>query len=381
MAKYQAKDLISRYVKEETSNEENLLVEQWFNEYLKSSDSAPSPERLKAATQETRTLLLQHIQKEKKGKPVFRMWWRISAVAAVFLLFIGLGYLFNVRQRVDRTPRPFAAEFAPASNKAVLTLANGKKIIINAAPSGKLALQGKVSIDKTGDADIAYTAAGPATGGPVDYNTIENPRGGRQFHLLLSDGTSVLLNAASSLHYPASFTTKDRIVELKGEAYFEVTHDQSHPFRVLTNGQVVEDLGTRFNIKAYADEFPARTTLLQGSISISRGKEQAILTPGQQAIINPALPAIRTVTADLDEVMAWKNNEFYFSDTDLHMAMMQLSRWYDVDISYKQDFPKVRLSGTFPRNMSSTKALKLLEYLLETSKVKFRTEGREIIVE
>jgi len=374
--KLKAEELIRGYLKGESTPEERQLVEQGFNRYLETTGETVSQEEVEQARERTRAVLLKHIHVKK---PVVRLWQRLAAAAAVLLLATTAIYFWQRESGTALEEKKFQADFAPASHKAILTLASGKQIVLNAVKSGRIAIQSGASVNKTAEDGLAYQRSAEEGSMPVGYNTVRIPRGGRQFHLTLADGTNVWLNAASAIKYPTSFQQKERVVEMNGEAYFEVAHDVAHPFKVISGGQTVKVLGTHFNIKAYDDELPVRTTLIQGKVEVSSTDgQQIILSPGQQATFNGSF---QQNSADLDEVLSWRNNEFYFNRADLRTVLLQLGRWYDVDINYQNNFPKVKLTGSFSRDISADKALRLIEYLLETSKVKFKTERRTITVE
>ena len=318
-------------------------------------------------------------------QPLRRTLWRQPwlAAAACMILLLGTGAYFLLQQKTGspKAPEALAARpardtLAPAANKAVLILSTGKQINLDNAQAGRLATDAHAVINKSADGKLEYALA--ATGGPAAepaYNTLTTPRGGK-YDLTLSDGTRVSLNAASSIRYPSAFTGKSRDVEITGEVYFEVMHDAGKPFRVAAAGQLIEDLGTRFNVNAYSDEPSLTTTLLEGSVRVSTKSRSALLTPGQQAVVRAGQPLRVNREADLDEVMAWQRGLFTFHDADIQTVMRQLSRWYDVDISYEGAVPQRRFSGKIYRNISAQKVADILQY----KQIHFRIEGRSIIV-
>jgi ferric-dicitrate binding protein FerR (iron transport regulator) len=319
--------------------------------------------------------LLPHL-KEKKS---VRLWPRIAAAASI-LLFLSVGaYFIMHKQPVHQITK--TNDIVPGGNKAVLTLANGKQIVLTSAKNGTIATQGNAMITKTADGQIAYQAmaqgASPS-GKEIQYNTITTPIKG-QYRVLLPDGSKVLLNAMSSLKYPTKFIGKDRIVELTGEAYFEVVHDKNHPFHVITQGQDVEDIGTHFNINAYDDEPSVKTTLLKGAVqvSLSGSKTQpALLKPGEQTLATPD-HQLSIHAADTSAVVAWKDGNFIFRNQDLKTTMQQLARWYDVEIVY-DDIPKdLRIGGNISRSRNLSV---VLEAMQETGEIKFKIEGRKVRV-
>lgn len=302
-----------------------------------------------------------------------RDWhWSKIAAAAVVLITLSVGVFYYSRQ--DVKPDKLARDIAPGGNKAILTLANGKKIVLSDAKNGKLAAESGVTVTKLADGKIIY-AAEQGKVANATLNSIETPRGG-QYEVILPDGSKVSLNAASSLTYPASFVAlKERRVELKGEAYFEVAKDKKHPFIVKTENQEIKVLGTHFNINSYSDEPTAKTTLIEGSVLVKASDTEQILKPGYQAI--NGISGLRVVAANVDEVLAWKNGYFMFDNEGIESVMRKISRWYNVDVVFKGNVPKDKFGGTVSRFENVSQVLRKLTY---TDKVHFIIEERRIIV-
>ena len=328
---------------------------------------------------------------EKKSRETFRKnqgakvrrifsWTRVAAaVIIVLLLSLGGYFYFNNRNekqiaKTETQQQRFKNDIAPGGNKAVLTLANGTQIILDSAANGTLTQQGNAKVIKLDSGQLAYTSTSLSTS-EVLYNTISTPRGG-QYQIVLADGSKVWLNAASSLKYPTSFTGKERNVELTGEGYFEIAHNATMPFRVRVNDMNVEVFGTHFNINAYDDENIIRTTLLEGSVKVTKGNSTGLLKPGQQGQLNESGDIKISNDTDLDEVMAWKEGRFLFKRTDIQSIMRQLSRWYNIDIVYK-NVPATGFNAKIPRNTSVSNILKVLEL---TGEVKFIIEGNIVTV-
>ncbi|HEU4608778.1 MAG TPA: FecR domain-containing protein, partial [Chitinophagaceae bacterium] len=255
-----------------------------------------------------------------------RIGWSLKlAAAAVVLLVISFAAvrLFSPnRQQLAKLPEKsqMINDVLPGGDKAILTLDDGRKIILDTASNGELMVQGGTRLIKEG-ARVRYDKEAEAE--KVYYNTISTPRGG-QYRLELADGTKVWLNAASSLRFPSSFLGNDRQVELTGEGYFEVAHDASKPFHVRVNNMDVQVLGTHFNINSYADEPSVKTTLLEGRLKVKDGANYVFLNPGQQAIVAGENQSIRIRNSiDLDEVVAWKNGKFEFNNSTVETVMRQ----------------------------------------------------------
>lgn len=300
---------------------------------------------------------------------------RFIAAASVLLL-LGMAGYFLLRQEKAPTASPSQLtakqDIAPGSTGAILTLANGEKIVLDSAGNGVLAVQGKTKlINRNGQ--ILYDGEDRENAGML-YNTITTPRG-RQYTLMLADGSKVWLNAASSLRYPATFSGEARKVEVTGEAYFEVAHSKV-PFVVNVRGMEVQVLGTHFNINAYEDEAAIRTTLLEGSVKVSKGGRSRMLEPGQQSLVNGDAAIKVQDEVNTDVILAWKNGYFSFDQTDLYAVMRQISRWYDVDVVYEGNIPDRRFGGEISRNTNASQVLQILE----ESNIHFKIIERKIVV-
>lgn len=304
-------------------------------------------------------------------------------IAAAVLIFASVGFYFVRRQKMGAVKNEVeanrAARIVPGGNKAILTLAGGKSIVLDSAANGALASNGKCQVNKVGDGKLVYDVLPNATHAGVNavlYNTLTIPPGG-QYQVVLPDGTQVWLNSSSSLSYPTEFTGNSRTVKLTGEAYFEVAKNKDKPFYVEMNNVQVKVLGTHFNISAYADDKDLTTTLLEGSVQISKNGSLALLKPGQQAVTGNNVNTIAVSKANINQAMAWKNGYFMFNDDNIVDIMKKVSRWYDADIEYQGNFANQRFGGTFTRSKSITDLLKNLEQI---GNVHFKITGRRITV-
>lgn len=306
----------------------------------------------------------------KQMKPKRYGW---IAVAASILLFLSIGSYYVFHKQPARQTAYYKNDIAPGGNKAILTLANGTKISLTDAKNGNIAQQAGTQISKTQNGQVVYVANSMKPTAVI-YNTMATPKGG-QYALRLADGTLAVLDAASSIKYPVTFTGNERKVEITGQVYFEVVHNAARPFRVVVGGQTIEDLGTHFNINAYADEPIIKTTLLEGSVRVAANGQQALLKPGQQARWGNA--HLSVVQVDVDEETAWKNGNFEFDDADIKTVMRQLVRWYNVDIKYDTNVPEVHYSGIVPRKSNISAVLNMLK---ETGHTNFKIVGRTVTV-
>ena len=301
--------------------------------------------------------------------------WRRITVAASIILLAGLGglsLLYKDRKTIPHQISQMQDIKPPATNHARITLANGQTVYLDSSANGSLAMQANVQLVKQADGQIAYKG----TANEAVYNTLTNPRGSKVIDLMFSDGSRIWLNAGSSVTYPVAFTGTERKVEIKGEAYFEVSGNPSTPFKVASGVTEVQVLGTRFNINAYMDEPDIKVTLLEGAVKVGNNQGAIQIKPGEQAMILPNLPPRTTINADLEQVMAWKNGLFGFEGADLKTIMRQLARWYDIEVRYEGVVTNRVFKGEITRDLSLSQLMNGLQEL----GIKFRIEERTLIV-
>ncbi|WP_377022457.1 FecR family protein [Mucilaginibacter angelicae] len=369
MEKKAIKDLLNKYAEGKCSEAEKALLESWYLGYNEDPVNI-SPRQLQEAGEKIfRKLPGGSNNKINRGT--------LLAAAAVVMLVISL-----IVQLIFHKNEPTAAlkpqDIPPGGNKAILTLAGGKKIDLADAATGGLAVQPGIRILKNGSGQVVYQPVDDRKGGDqAGYNTISTPAGGI-WNICLEDGTKVWLNNSSSLTYPASFRNKrERNVTLEGEAYFEVAKDKKHPFTVKSGGQEIKVLGTHFNVRAYKDEQVIRTTLLEGQVKISTADHSSsnILIPGEQALFTGH--TFRLADASMEQVMAWKNGYFRFDNTPVEQVMRELARWYDIEVRYEGPVSAEKLNGRISRSKNISKVLTALE---ATKIVRFKVEGRRVTV-
>ncbi|MDI3318138.1 FecR family protein [Pinibacter soli] len=317
----------------------------------------------------------------KTSSPVVQLfrksWLRYAAVLIVLLGATGVYFQLNHQQpQQEKTATQVVAktDIAPGKNGAILTLSDGSKMVLDSLGNGVIADQNGAKVSLA-NGQLKY-ATNATEASNVAYNSVTTPKG-RQFQIMLPDGTKVWLNAASSLRYPTTFSGNIRNVEMTGEVYFEVAKNTSMPFHVTVNDKTeVDVLGTHFNINAYQNEESLKTTLLEGSVRVSNGDEKILLKPGQQAQVSGNAHMSLNKDVDTDKVMAWKNGVFDFNDATLEQVMRQLERWYDIDVVYEKGVPSIEFIGKMQKNLSLSEVLQGLRI----SKVHFRIEGRKLIV-
>lgn len=334
--------------------------------------------------------------KPRKGRII--EWNRIKiavSIAATLVISVLAYWQWDRFTSSPKTTIALQKDVSPGGNKAILTLADGSQIILDDTKDGNVAQQGHTEIMKR-DHQVVYDASNSTSdteNRTPTYNTLTAPRGG-EYRLTLPDGTKVWLNAASSIKFPTIFFGTERKVEITGEVYFEVQHlslksskttgsDKSTPFIVAVNGAEVKVLGTHFNVNAYNDESTMKVTLLEGSVQVSSllstntsSRHSSILSPGQQASLD-GKGILNVKEVDATEAVAWKEGFFRFDNADMGTIIRQLSRWYDVDINSESKLADKHVSGYISRKVNISKVLEMLEY---TAGIKYKIEGRKIII-
>lgn len=399
MKDHQAKDLLKKYKEGSMTAQERAQLEAWYLRFAKSKDPMSFIDNdLEASLDEIWNALPIWNEEENNRITLKRFHWSWIAGVASVLMFgtVGTYYYLN-RVTIPQAIEVAAGEdISPGDNRAILTLDDGEKIILNDAKIGALAKEGLTAITKTEEGRIAYhtqklTDIVPSkkAGEPL-YNTLSTPQAG-QYQVQLPDGTQVWLNARSSIRFPSAFPEKERVVEITGEVYFEVakvTNDAKRiPFRVIAGEQTIEVLGTRFNVNSYSDEEMIETTLLEGSIKINMGKggkREILLKPGQKIRIahdiqngeDNSTDSYILQGIDTDTVVSWKDGYFCFDNMGLTDLMRQISRWYDIEVVYETPVKEYEFMGKIERSAKLSKVLKILEL----GGVHFRIEGKKIIV-
>lgn len=314
-------------------------------------------------------------------RPLSTNWKRWIGVAAVLLVLLTGGYFFLLKKEakkndIVKTDEPEKDVKAPASNRAMITLADGRTVYLDSANNGELAMQGNIKLVKLDNGQIAYERTNGEVITEMKYNTMSNPRGSKVIDMALADGSHVWLNAGSSVTYPIAFIGNERKVTITGEAYFEVASDKTKPFKVAKGGMTVEVLGTHFNINAYDDEDDIRVTLLEGSVKVGLlEKEGVIIKPGQQAVVTQDKISLNS-SVDAEAVMAWQKGYFIYHKTGIEQIMREIARWYDVEVAF-MDKPSRLFVAEIPRNVNASEFFSILE---ATGWVHFDIEGKKITV-
>ena len=382
MNKHNLIELVEKITTGVATDEEINRFDQWYRSFQE--DGTLWPESELGDKKQIESLLLRSIDQRINAGPVNKhttvFQLRRIAVAAIALILVGGGiYWYFMGKNYTGMPAELVInnDVPPGNEKAVLTLGDGTTIILDEARKGLIASEGDMVVQKTDEGQITYLMNEEVDriDAPVVYNTIRTPRGG-QYKVVLPDQTEVWLNAMSSIRFPTRFTGAERSVEITGELYFDVTHDASRPFWVQVGDQTIQVLGTEFDVKAYADEEDIRTTLVAGSVRVVTASSQVRIEPGQQAILDQ-YARLSVTSVDIDQVTAWKNGIFQFWNTDLKESMRQLSRWYDVNVTYLNEQEGTSFTGFISRDVTISNVLQMLE---EAGNIKFGLEGREVMV-
>lgn len=352
----------------EASSENKLLYDRWQDgEFLEASfKSYQRIGRRKALLD-----MEKRVQLQRKKKLRLRVL-RWGSVAAVFVV-VAFSSLYLFDREVWEPAEEQVSITLMTSQRPVLRLDDGTTMLVDSL-KGDFEEAG-VLVKKAGESTLSYSVENLPPFTQLAYNTIEVPKGA-EFDLILSDGTHVWLNADSKLKYPVTFENDKREVELEGEGYFKVTKDEKKPFRVVVKKQIVEVLGTEFNVDAYPEEKNTYTTLVSGKVKVDTDGQTVILDPGMQSVVNDEKMYIRKV--NVAEVVSWRNGMFVLEDHTLEEIMSKLARWYDFTVFYQNTSLRgATFKGKIPRYASFESILNILE---KTGEVKFSVKNKSVTV-
>lgn len=381
--------LADAYLKGETSPEEERELHDWYDNQINGQE-----EKVNLSTNETeeeigRRLfnnLKAKIEENKKSeksnvafirRPLFYVAASVLFLLAFALVFKSINSSSEGAVSKSITISEYKNDVPPGMQKAILVLSDGKKVSLDGKELEQVIKEGSTEVMNEDGSLIYNNESGRNE--PEIFNTLITSRG-ETYPLVLSDGTKVWLNSASSIRFPVAFKGKKRAVEISGEVYFEVAHNSKIPFLVKVDGMEVQVLGTHFNINAYGDEENIKTTLLEGSVKVIGGNENVVIKPGEQARL-PGLSArssdrIHVQSVNVDDVVSWKNGFFSFRHSGLKDIIKQLSRWYDIEVKYEGNIAKQEFTGKIDRNLSLSEVLKILDQ----TGVYFKIEGRTLTI-
>ena len=319
-----------------------------------------------------------HLEKniyEQKSRRMTLRW----SIAASIILLVGLfvGRTINGVRDMHEEQELAKNVMQPGTLKAVLMMADGKEVVLEQGQNLNILLNERVRV-ATSNRGIVYEEHGKGVV-TEEYNKLTTPVGG-EYSLVLSDGTKVFLNADSELKYPVEFSDGKRIVDLKGEAYFEVHKDSSRPFVVRMNGAEVTVLGTSFNVNTYGDDGQIYTTLVNGSVRVSSVKngQAEVLKPGMQSVMDVQSGQLTVREVDVEPYVAWREGRFVFRAMTLDLIMRQLQRWYDFEVFYQNsELKDYEFRGVIKRDMDLDKVLSVIK---ATTNVDFEVKGKVITI-
>ena len=319
-----------------------------------------------------------HLEKSIYDQKSRRMTLRWSIAASIILL-VGLfvGRTINEVRDMHEEQELAKNVMQPGTSKAILMMADGKEVVLEQGQNLNILLNERVRV-ATSNRGIVYEEHGKGVV-TEEYNKLTTPVGG-EYSLVLSDGTKVFLNADSELKYPVEFSDGKRIVDLKGEAYFEVHKDSSRPFVVRMNGAEVTVLGTSFNVNTYGDDGQIYTTLVNGSVRVSSVKngQAEVLKPGMQSVMDVQSGQLTVREVDVEPYVAWREGRFVFRAMTLDLIMRQLQRWYDFEVFYQNsELKDYEFRGVIKRDMDLDKVLSVIK---ATTNVDFEVKGKVITI-
>ena len=319
-----------------------------------------------------------HLEKSIYDQKSRRMTLRWSIAASIILL-VGLfvGRTINGVRDMHEEQVLVKNVMQPGTSKAILMMADGKEVVLEQGQNLNILLNERVRV-ATSNRGIVYEEHGKGVV-TEEYNKLTTPIGG-EYSLVLSDGTKVFLNADSELKYPVEFSDGKRIVDLKGEAYFEVHKDSLRPFIVRMNGAEVTVLGTSFNVNTYGDDGQIYTTLVNGSVRVSSVKngQAEVLKPGMQSVMDVQSGQLTVREVDVEPYVAWREGRFVFRAMTLDLIMRQLQRWYDFEVFYQNpELKDYEFRGVIKRDMDLDKVLSVIKV---TTNVDFEVKGKVITI-
>lgn len=374
--------LVFKFNNGSITHEELQVLLDWYNSHddQKATILSKTDESHEAVKARMLARLLSKVENNKVQKPArarFAIRW--MAAAAILVVALGTWIILNYKTPVKISAQ-LHTSITPGGNKATLTLSNGQTIQLKNSQAGIVA----------GD-KITYTDGSPvehtAYGQPADGErllSLHTPRGGT-YKIMLPDGTQVWLNAQTTIKYPLHFSKTERIVELEGEAFFQVksvygSTGNKLPFKVISKQQEIEVLGTQFNVNAYADQVFSKTTLVEGSVAVNGQQHPTVLKPNEQAVTTPGKTIVKPVNPA--NYTAWRDGRFSFDGKSFAETMAEIGRWYDLDIVYTGKIPQEDLTGDAFRNQNISLVLRILDvaeidYNLDTRHRKLTIKGKK----
>lgn len=351
-----------------TKEKDRGEVITWYDE-LSLEDSIEEPS-LVTIQERAKKRIFVSIRNEHK---MFNMGRVYQWAAAVAVFLVGGYFIWNSLTRQEIATQELLAQIEPAKERAIIVLEGGEEIDLDQLALNESLQVGETIITKDAEGKVRYHNAADGKE-KVQFNSLRVPKAAT-YQLTLVDGTRVTLNSDSKLTYPSSFGTGDRVVQLEGEGYFEVTKTTNKSrFIVEARGQKIQVLGTKFNIKSYPQENMEQTTLEEGSVQVTLASNTTILKPNQQA--SSKGNNLETKTVNIDDVLSWTRGQFSFDGTNTTEVLQEIARWYDINIEYEPKSMAAQYIGKIPRNLSLDRLIELLNYAELQTKAIVGTDKR-----
>jgi transmembrane sensor len=376
-------ELLNRNISGKATDFERQLLDAYYDRLSVSESPFTSKEDEEAVKAEILGRVRARMH-EGKVVAINKKPWRLFMAAAIFIGLLATGYFWFLQPKWSENNGEMADkgqgnEILPGRAGAILQLANGQSILLDTMQNGTVIVQENLRIVKE-EGKIRYEAVQSGNASLASLtNTVSTPTG-RKWNLQLPDGSTVWLNSESAITYPLAFNSTERKVQMSGEAYFDIVHDDRMPFRVQAGSMVVEDMGTAFNINAYPDNARQHVTLAEGRAQVNlanAGVSSLIdLKPGQQAEVTGEGTLILNKAVNVEDIISWKNGQFKFSEGTINEVMTAAARWYGITVTY--DGP---IKEHFVLNLSRDLPLSaLLEILESTGSVRFEVSGKQVKV-
>ena len=373
--------ILLRYLLNELQGEEQQAAEKWISE--NPANKLYFEDFRKMHRQVQYVVQAEAVQGRYSTlhRKIQRRSWRhkLTGIAAGILLLMGIGsgiHLYYQPNEAVVTPALATADIQPGSAQAVLRLSTGEQVNLQAL-NQQLEEKDGTTIHISENGSVNYNTSRETTGSEAVFNQLEIPRGG-EFKLMLTDGTEVWLNSETELQYPTTFTGKERVVKLKGEAYFKVAKNSHSPFIVKINDIYVKVYGTQFNINTQ-NKGKIETVLVRGSVGITYRGRETMLTPSQKAEFSEKDKNITVENIDILPYIAWKDGNFVFHNESLESIMEKLSRWYNLEVFYQNEgIKKIHLSGILERYKEVNE---LFHHFEKISDARFTIKGNTVTIQ
>lgn len=371
------RQMLRRYANGDCTEQERKLVEDTVlrNPVVGDWEWDSQEQRLMTGIRIKRAIDKRRLGKDKERG---RRWFWLGGIAASLLVAFAMFRMLRVEDHHRDIVQISETSTFPYDGIR-LELGDGRVVRFDSIDNGLVQEKDGIEIEKREDGKLVYARqkddSDNPTHGVVAMNTIYVPNG-KQFQLTLPDGSVISMNAASELTYPIHFEGKERMVQLKGEAYFDVAKDTSKPFKVMANGTEIIVTGTHFNVSAYPSDETVTTTLVEGGVVVRKDKRKLTLKPGYEALAS-GTGELTERKANIEQALAWKEGYFVFDNMDAVSVMRSVARWYDVRIEVSANHANKRFGGSFPISASLDELLRDLETV---GKIKFERKGKEVII-